>query len=139
LAADRGRRPGDDLLSLIAADPDLQRDDIVVTAILIAVAGHETTANLLGTAIVRLLTRRPDGGRLLMTAPATPRGPGPRIAPCAPPANSQFRVAHLMRCIGKTQSSIPTRLTPGMEQSDDPVLAFRPRAYAVSAKRRLSR
>jgi cytochrome P450 len=67
LAADRGRRPGDDLLSLIAADPDLQRDDIVVTAILIAVAGHETTANLLGAAIVRLLTRRPDGGRLLMT------------------------------------------------------------------------
>jgi catalase len=42
-----------------------------------------------------------------------------------------------MRCIGKTQSSIPTRLAPGMEQSDDPVLAFRPRAYAVSAKRRL--
>jgi catalase len=32
----------------------------------------------------------------------------------------------------------PTRLAPGMEQSDDPVLAFRPRAYAISAKRRLS-
>ena len=31
----------------------------------------------------------------------------------------------------------PTRLAPGMEQSDDPVLAFRPRAYAVSDKRRL--
>ena len=31
----------------------------------------------------------------------------------------------------------PTRLAPGIEQSDDPVLAFRPRAYAVSDKRRL--
>jgi cytochrome P450 len=68
-----GRRsppPGDYLLSLIAADTDLQLDDIVVTAILTAVAGHQTTANLLGAAIVRQLTRRPDGSRPLMAAQA---------------------------------------------------------------------
>lgn len=61
LAADRRTNPGDDLLSFIATAPDLQLDDVVITAILIAVAGHETTANLLGAALLRLLTPRPDG------------------------------------------------------------------------------
>jgi cytochrome P450 len=65
LAADRRSHPGDDLLSFIASDPDLQLDDVVTTAILIAVAGHETTANLLGAAMVRLLTRAPDGTRIV--------------------------------------------------------------------------
>lgn len=61
LAADRRRHPRDDLLSFIAADPDLELEDIVTTAILIAVAGHETTANLLGAGLIRLLTPGPDG------------------------------------------------------------------------------
>lgn len=64
LAADRRSHPGDDLLSFIASDPHLLLDDVVVTAILIAVAGHETTANLLGAAMVRLLTPLPDGTRI---------------------------------------------------------------------------
>ena len=59
LAADRRAHPGEDLLSFIAADRDLELDDVVITAILIAVAGHETTANLLGAAMIRLLTRDP--------------------------------------------------------------------------------
>ncbi|CAN5156552.1 cytochrome P450 [soil metagenome] len=57
LAADRRRYPGDDLLSYIAADPDLELEDVVTTAVVIAVAGHETTANLLGAAIIRLAAR----------------------------------------------------------------------------------
>lgn len=63
-AADRRTHPGDDLLSFIAADHDLTLDEVVVTAILIAVAGHETTANLLGASFIRLLTPAPDGARL---------------------------------------------------------------------------
>jgi cytochrome P450 len=64
LAADRRAHPGDDLLSFIAADPDLELDDVVITAVIIAIAGHETTANLLGAAMVRLLTG-PHGARPL--------------------------------------------------------------------------
>lgn len=60
LAADRRRHPGDDLLSVIAADTTLELDDVVTTAIIIAIAGHETTANLLGSAMIRLLTPQPD-------------------------------------------------------------------------------
>ncbi|MGV0675949.1 cytochrome P450 [Mycolicibacterium fortuitum] len=62
-AADRRARPRDDLLSYIAADPTLSLDEVVITAILIAVAGHETTANLLGAGLIRLLTPDADGTR----------------------------------------------------------------------------
>jgi cytochrome P450 len=73
LAADRRSIPGDDLLSLIASDPDLLLDDVVITAILIAVPGPETTANLLGAAMVRLLTRWADGTRIIdVLDPANP-------------------------------------------------------------------
>lgn len=65
LAADRRAHPGDDLLSFIAAAPALELDDVVITAILIAVAGHETTANLLGAGIIRLLQPKADGSRLI--------------------------------------------------------------------------
>jgi cytochrome P450 len=63
-AADRRMHPGDDLLSFLAGDPDLSLDEVVMTAILIAVAGHETTANLLGAAMVTLLTPDGDGTRI---------------------------------------------------------------------------
>ena len=65
LAADRRAHPRDDLLSLIASDPGLLLDDVVVTAILIAVAGHETTANLLGATMARLLSPISDGTRII--------------------------------------------------------------------------
>ncbi|MBX9641805.1 MAG: cytochrome P450 [Mycobacterium sp.] len=63
LAADRRTHPGDDLLSFLAADTDLELDDVVTTAIIIAIAGHETTANLLGAALIRLTTAQRDGTR----------------------------------------------------------------------------
>ncbi|MCA4721364.1 cytochrome P450 [Mycolicibacterium fortuitum] len=62
-AADRRARPRDDLLSYIAADPTLSLDEVVITAVLVAVAGHETTANLLGAGLIRLLTPDADGTR----------------------------------------------------------------------------
>lgn len=67
LAADRRTHPGDDLLSFIGADPDLELDDVVTMAVIIAVAGHETTANLLGAATIRLLTPGSDGVRPIAT------------------------------------------------------------------------
>ena len=64
LAADRRAHPAEDLLSFIAADPALELDDVIINAILIAVAGHETTANLLGAAMIRLLQPDAAGSRL---------------------------------------------------------------------------
>jgi cytochrome P450 len=70
LAADRRQHPRDDLLSYIAADTNLELDDIVTTAIIIAIAGHETTANLLGAAMIRLLTPQRHGIRPIETIDA---------------------------------------------------------------------
>jgi cytochrome P450 len=64
LAAERRRDPGDDLLSLIASDPALNLDEVVVNAILLAIAGHETTASLLGASMIRLLDES-SGSRLI--------------------------------------------------------------------------
>ncbi|MFC9980614.1 cytochrome P450 [Gordonia sp. NPDC127522] len=61
LAARRRADPADDLISLLATDPTLDLDEVVVNAILLAVAGHETTANAIGGAVVRLLKERPEG------------------------------------------------------------------------------
>jgi cytochrome P450 len=63
LAADRRAHPRDDLLSFIGADPDLELDDVVTTVVIIAVAGHETSANLLAAAMIRLSTATHAGVR----------------------------------------------------------------------------
>lgn len=60
LAAQRRADPREDLLSLLATDPALDLDEVVVNAILLAVAGHETTANLLGAAVIRLFGAQAD-------------------------------------------------------------------------------
>ncbi|GBG36227.1 cytochrome P450 [Mycobacterium montefiorense] len=68
LAADRRRtHRRDDLLGFIAADPNLELEDVVTTAVIILVAGHGTTANLLGAAMIRLLKPGPTGVRLVDT------------------------------------------------------------------------
>jgi cytochrome P450 len=95
LAADRRTHPGDDLLSFIAADPDVSLDEVVATAILIAVAGHETTANMLGAGVVTLLTRADDGSRAL-----------DRIDPADPAL-----VTELLRLHGPVQSTVRTATT----------------------------
>lgn len=70
LAADRRKHSGDDLLSYVAADPELDLEDVAMTAILLAVAGHETTANMLGAAMIRLLQPDDRGVRLVDTVNA---------------------------------------------------------------------
>ncbi len=64
MAADRRAHPRDDLLSFIAADPQLLLEEVVMTAIVIAVAGHETTANLLGAGLITLLMPDEGGARI---------------------------------------------------------------------------
>lgn len=57
------RQPGGDLLSQILTDngPDgrMSRDDLVSTAVLLLIAGHETTVNLIANGMLTLL-RHPD-------------------------------------------------------------------------------
>jgi cytochrome P450 len=68
LAAERRRKPGDDLISaLVAAEEDgekLTEDELLTMAGLLFAAGFETTTNLLGNGVVALL-RHPDQLELL--------------------------------------------------------------------------
>ncbi len=112
LAADRRAHPQDDLLSFIAADSELLLEEVVMTAILIAVAGHETTANMLGAGLVTMLTQADDGSRIV-----------DRIDP----ADSRL-VTELLRLNGPVQSTARTatadHVIAGVEiQSGQSVLA----------------
>jgi unspecific monooxygenase len=63
-AAQRARRPGDDLVSdLLAAE--LDPDELVGTAALLLMAGHEATVNAVGNGVLALLTHRDQWDRLL--------------------------------------------------------------------------
>lgn len=72
LLAERRRKPGDDLLSALAAvdvDGDsITAREIVSLAQLLLVAGHETTVNLIGNGALALL-RTPDQFALLRQRP----------------------------------------------------------------------
>jgi cytochrome P450 len=73
LVAAKRRAPGDDLLSALVAvrdadDGRLSADELVGTAALLVVAGHDTTVNLLGNAVVALL-HHPDQADLLARRP----------------------------------------------------------------------
>ncbi|MGV9935235.1 cytochrome P450 family protein [Streptomyces olivaceoviridis] len=73
LIADKRREPADDLLSALVAARDqedgrLSEEELVGTALLLVVAGHETTVNLLGNGLLALL-RHPGQLRLLRERP----------------------------------------------------------------------
>jgi cytochrome P450 len=55
LAAQRRTSPGDDLLSGLAAIEELSEDDLISTCVLLLVAGHETTVNLIANGALALL------------------------------------------------------------------------------------
>lgn len=73
IAEERRREPREDLLSaLLAAEEQgdkLSMDEVLSTVLLILVAGHETTTNLIGNGLLALL-RNPDQLALLRDDPA---------------------------------------------------------------------
>lgn len=73
LVAERRRRPGDDLVSVLAEQADgdkLTDDELVGTLSLLLIAGFETTVNLLGTGTATLVAHR-DQLALLAADPET--------------------------------------------------------------------
>lgn len=67
IVASRCASPGDDLLSALLEALDV--DDTIVMALLLLAAGHETTANLIGNAVLAL-SKNPDQLQVLRDNPA---------------------------------------------------------------------
>ena len=70
LIALRHRQPGNDLISDVvqAAGDRISTDELIANLVLVFVAGHETTANILGNALIAL-HRHPDQLKLLRDRP----------------------------------------------------------------------
>ncbi len=87
----RRSRPGDDLLSgLIAVEESgdqLTEEEIVSTCILLLVAGHETTVNLIGNAILAMLRHPRAVGRARSPTPVAPRRSSRRPCVTTRPCN----------------------------------------------------
>ncbi|CAA9535115.1 MAG: Putative cytochrome P450 hydroxylase [uncultured Thermomicrobiales bacterium] len=74
---ERRRAPGPDLISALLAASErgdvLDEDELVATALLVLVAGHETTTNLIGNGLLALL-HQPNQLALVRDDPALLRG-----------------------------------------------------------------
>jgi cytochrome P450 len=66
VAESRASSPGDDIISDLLRS-ELTPDELVATAVLLLMAGHEATVNVLGNGITALLTHRDQWDRLLAT------------------------------------------------------------------------
>ncbi|MFJ9784432.1 cytochrome P450 [Amycolatopsis sp. NPDC101161] len=64
VAAERASAPGDDIISDLLRS-ELTPDELVATAVLLLMAGHEATVNVLGNGITALLTHRDQWERLV--------------------------------------------------------------------------
>ena len=96
LVADRRRAPGDDLLSaMIAAEEAGDRltgDELLSLAILLLVAGHETTMNLIGNGVLALL-RHPGEMQRLRDDPTLMRNAVEEFLRYDPPVQFTARTA----------------------------------------------
>lgn len=76
LAALRAASPGDDLVSDLVSVRDgsdrLTSDELVATAVLLLMAGHEATVNVIGNGVFALLSHRSEWERLVSTPALLP-------------------------------------------------------------------
>ncbi len=76
LAASRSRRPGEDLISDLVSVRDgsdrLSDDELVGTAVLLLMAGHEATVNVIGNGVLALLLHRDQWERLVASPELLP-------------------------------------------------------------------
>ena len=70
LIAEKRAHPADDLLSGLIAEGELTEPELVMIAMILLIAGHETTANMLALGTYTLL-RHPDQRDALLRDPAT--------------------------------------------------------------------
>jgi hypothetical protein len=108
LIAERRAHPGDDLLTeLIRAEDEgsrLTQTELIATAVLLLVAGHETTVGLISNAVLALL-RHPDQLAALRADPALAAGAVEETLRYDPPVQLTARVARGVIPIGNLEAT----------------------------------
>lgn len=106
LIAERRAHPGDDLVSQLATvDEELALTDLMATVELLLVAGFETTVNLIGNGVLRLL-HDPDARAWLLAHPDRADDVVEEVLRHDPPVQYTMRLAHEPVTLAGT--SIPT-------------------------------
>jgi unspecific monooxygenase len=103
LAARRRAEPRDDLLSALVAVSDggetLSEEELLATCVLLLVAGHETTVNLIGNGALALL-RDPDGLARFRASPEAAAAAVEELLRYDPPVQLTLRAALRDRELG---------------------------------------
>jgi cytochrome P450 len=97
LAEQRRGKPGDDLLSAFVNEPDpalrLTDEELAETAVLLLIAGHETTVNLIANGVLTLM-RGPDRLDLLRREPDLMPRAVEELLRYEPPVHMRERIPH---------------------------------------------
>ncbi|MFE4418836.1 cytochrome P450 [Streptomyces sp. NPDC056817] len=123
LAEQRRGRPSDDMLSAFVNDPDpsgaLTREELSATAVLLLVAGHETTVNLITNGVLTLL-RHPDQLERLRREPGLLPGAVEELLRYEPPVHMLQRVplTHIEVAGQTIPKGVPVVLVPASGNRD---------------------
>lgn len=113
LAAERRRRPGEDLLSTLVAIEDdgdaLTSAEVFSTCIMLLIAGHESTASLIAGGILALL-EHPDQLARLYAEPDLVAGAVEELLRYDPPVQTVFRTALADVTLGETPVPAGTKV-----------------------------
>ncbi|MGW5326473.1 cytochrome P450 [Streptomyces sp. NPDC004014] len=97
LAEQRRDKPGDDMLSAFVNEPDpalrLTQEELAETAVLLLIAGHETTVNLITNGVLTLLRRPEQLDRLRREPELLPRAVE-ELLRYEPPVHMRERIPH---------------------------------------------
>jgi cytochrome P450 len=124
LVAAKRRRPGDSLLDgLIAArdgEDRLGEDELVSLAVLLLVAGHETTSNFLGNAVLALLQHPDELERLRADPGLLPGAVDELLRFDSPIGLATFRYSTEPLDLGPTTvpAGVPVLVSPGAANRD---------------------
>ncbi|MEW1688411.1 cytochrome P450 [Streptomyces sp. NPDC091265] len=124
LIASKRLRPGDSLLDRLIAARDgedrLDEDELVSLAVLLLVAGHETTTHFLGNAALALLRHPAELARLRSNPETIPQALDELLRFDAPVSTSTFRFSTEALTLGDTEipAGVPVLVALGAANRD---------------------
>lgn len=129
----RRHDPGDDLLSALAAGAEMSDDELVATSMLLLIAGHETTVNLIANGVLALCRHPDEFGRLAADPAAMSRGTVDEVLRFDPPIQLTGRTLTAAMDLGDlTVGSGDTVLLALAAANRDPAVFSEPARFDIT-------